>query len=197
MSAKRLCLVGAVLLGVALATLGSVAYACTNLATLNLSSSAGRAGEEVTITGSSFRVATKGPSNPVQLHWNAVEGPVLAEVVPDSAGNISATITVPEGQPGYYVLVATQRTADGVDEYGTPARAAFQIVGPAGAPGAQQPPAQTPATVGTDPSSTGIIVITAALGVLGLALFGAGFIAFVRQPSARKVPAAAPVTREP
>lgn len=40
---------------------------------------------------------------------------VLAETIPDRAGNISATFAVPEGAPGYYVLVATQKDARGVD----------------------------------------------------------------------------------
>jgi len=47
--------------------------------------------------------------------------------------------------------------------------------------------------VGTEGSSSGIIALTVGLGVLGLALFGAGFIAFVRQ--ARRAPAAATVRK--
>ena len=35
---------------------GATAFACTNLATLNLSSTAGKAGDTVTVTGSSFQV---------------------------------------------------------------------------------------------------------------------------------------------
>src|SRR5205085_4577188 len=35
---------------------GAAAFACTNLATLNLSSAAGKAGDTVTVTGSSFNV---------------------------------------------------------------------------------------------------------------------------------------------
>src|SRR3954447_26881305 len=88
---------------------GAAAFACTNLATLNLSSTAGKAGDTVTVTGTSFAVARDGgPNLPVVLHWNGVDGAVLGQAVPDSAGNISATFTVPDGLPGYYVLVATQ-----------------------------------------------------------------------------------------
>jgi hypothetical protein len=47
--------------------------------------------------------------------------------------------------------------------------------------------------VGTESSSSGIIALTVGLGALGLALFGAGFIAFVRQ--ARRAPAAATVRK--
>jgi len=172
---------------------GATAFACTNLATLNLSSVAGQAGDTVTVTGSSFNTSNAYKDSPVVLHWNGVDGAVLANATPDSAGNISATFTVPQGQPGYYVLVATQVDNSGTAAYGTPARASYQILGPNGQSVVQ--PVATPAgTVGTDASSSGIIALTVGLGALGLALFGAGFIAFVRQ--ARKVPAAAAVRRD-
>ena len=174
---------------------GAAAFACTNLATLNLSSSAGKAGDTVTVTGSSFRVNARdvAASDSVVLHWNGVDGATLAEVKPDKAGNISATFAVPEGQPGYYVIVATQRDAKGVDAYGTPARASYQILGPNGQ-SVVQPVGSSAGAVGTETSSSGIIALTVGLGALGLALFGAGFIAFVRQ--ARRAPAAATVRRD-
>ncbi|MGH9279035.1 MAG: hypothetical protein ACRD12_13130 [Acidimicrobiales bacterium] len=173
---------------------GAAAFACTNLATLNLSSSAGKAGDTVTVTGSSFRVDAKNiaASLPVVLHWNGVDGATLAQVQPDKAGNISATFTVPDGQPGYYVIVATQRNAQGVDTYGTPARASYQILGPNGQ-SVVQPVGSSAGAVTTESSSSGIIALTVGLGVLGLALFGAGFAAFVKQ--ARRAPAAAQVRK--
>ncbi|MBW3626081.1 MAG: hypothetical protein KY412_00555 [Actinobacteria bacterium] len=166
---------------VAMAFTAVAAMACTNLATLNLSSASGSVGDTVTVTGSSFSVP-KGdaPMVPVVLSWNGADGKVLAEVTPDSAGNISATFTVPEGQPGYYVLVASQKDAEGVDQYGTPARASYQILGPNGESVVQPAGSQSPA-VASEPSSTGMIALTVGLGVLGLALFAAGFTAFVRQ----------------
>ncbi|MGH9278708.1 MAG: hypothetical protein ACRD12_11490, partial [Acidimicrobiales bacterium] len=161
---------------------GAAAFACTNLATLNLSSSAGKAGDTVTVTGSSFNVNAKdvAASFPVVLHWNGVDGATLAQVQPDKAGNISATFTVPDGQPGYYVIVATQRNAQNVDVYGTPARASYQILGPNGQ-SVVTPVGSSAGAVTTESSSSGIIALTVGLGVLGLALFGAGFAAFVRQ----------------
>ncbi|MEW6153682.1 MAG: hypothetical protein AB1673_06800 [Actinomycetota bacterium] len=173
---------------------GAAVFACTNLATLNLSSAAGKPGDTVTVTGSSFRVNAQdvASSFPVQLRWNGVDGAMLAEVQPDRVGNISATFTVPDGQPGYYVLVATQRDAQGVDTYGTPARASYQILGPNGQ--SVVTPASAPvATVGSEGSSAGIIALTVGLGVLGLGLFAAGFIAFVRQ--SRRAPSAAAVRK--
>jgi hypothetical protein len=175
---------------------GAAAFACTNLATLNLSSTAGKAGDTVTVTGSSFAVGRgDAPTVPVQLRWNGVDGKTLAEVTPDRAGNISATFTVPDGMPGYYVLVATQRDAKGVDAYGTPARASYQILGPNGQSVVTAPASAAAAPLPSEPSSTGIIALTVGLGVLGLALFGAGFVAFVRQTRAAAAGATAPVGR--
>lgn len=174
---------------VAMAFTAVAAMACTNLATLNLSASSGSVGDTITVTGSSFSVPRSAgdPVVPVVLNWNGADGPMLAEATPDSAGNISASFSVPEGQPGYYVIVATQKNAEGVDQYGTPARASYQILGPNGESVVQPAGSQTPA-VATEPSSTGMIALTVGLGVLGLALFAAGFTAFVRQGRGSAVP---------
>lgn len=176
---------------------GAAAFACTNLATLNLSSTAGKAGDQLTVTGSSFRVDAKdvAASAPVVLRWNGAEGAELAQVQPDKAGNISASFSVPEGQPGYYVIVATQKDAKGVDAYGTPARASFQILGANGQSVVTPAASSAASTVGSSPSSSGIIALTVGLGALGLALFGAGFVAFVRQARRRDVPATASVRK--
>ena len=174
----------------------AAAFACTNLATLNLSSSTGKVGDSVTVTGSSFNVARAGATqNPVVLRWNGADGRELATVVPDKAGNISATFTVPEGQPGYYVIVATQKNAQGVDAYGTPARASFQILGANGQSVVTPAVSSAGSTVASSPSSSGIIALTVGLGALGLALFGAGFVAFVRQARRRDVPVTASVRK--
>ena len=176
---------------------GAAAFACTNLATLNLSSTVGKAGDQLTVTGSSFRVNAKdvAASDAVVLRWNGAEGAELARVQPDKAGNISATFTVPEGQPGYYVIVGTQKDAKGVDSYGTPARASFQILGANGQSVVTPAGSSAASTVGSSPSSSGIIALTIGLGALGLALFGAGFVAFVRQARRRDVPATASVRK--
>lgn len=172
---------------VAMAFTAVAAMACTNLATLNLSTASGSVGDSVTVTGSSFSVPRgDAPMVPVVLSWNGADGEVLAEVTPDSAGNIRATFSVPEGQAGYYVIVASQKNAEGVDQYGTPARASFQILGPNGESLAQPAGSQSPA-VPAEPNSSGMIALTVGLGVLGLALFAAGFTAFVRQARGREV----------
>jgi hypothetical protein len=175
---------------------GAAAFACTNLATLNLSSTAGKAGDTVTVTGSSFRTSTATtPAADVVLRWNGVEGAELARVQTDRAGNISASFAIPEGQPGYYVIVATQQDARGVDAYGTPARASFQILGANGQSVVTPAVSSAGSSIASSPSSTGIIALTVGLGALGLALFGAGFVAFVRQARRRDVPVTASVRK--
>ncbi len=63
----------------AIVFVGAAAFACTNLATLNLSSTAGKPGDVVTVTGSSLAVGRgDAPTFPVQLRWNGVDGMVLA-----------------------------------------------------------------------------------------------------------------------
>ncbi|MEX2289564.1 MAG: hypothetical protein WD794_04455 [Mycobacteriales bacterium] len=171
---------------------GGVAYACTNLATLNLSTASGNVGDNVTVTGSSFRTP-RGAGDvpmPVELHWNGADGPLLGKAVPDAAGNISASFQVPEGQAGYYVVLATQLDK-GVDAYGTPARAAFQILGANGESVLAPQGTQTPAVSGGNGS--GILALTVGLGALGLALFAAGFVAFSRQARRQEAPVPAKV----
>lgn len=192
MRAKRRALTVTGVVGFLLAATAVFAYACTNLASLNLETSTGAAGDELAVTGSSF-----GAEPEVVLHWNSVEGAELATVTPDQAGNIATTVTIPEGaQPGYYVVVATQTSEEGGQVFGGPARAAFQVLGPGGEALAAQPAgpdqlaefaSETAAT-----TSTGMVGLTVVLGLLGLGLFGAGIAGFVRE-SRGDEPARAPV----
>lgn len=169
------------------------AWACTNLATLNLSEASGPAGSEIDISGSSFRTAERG-GQAVELHWNGVDGPVLASATPDATGNIVASLQVPaDATPGYYVIVATQNSVD--DEtgevsaaYGTPARASFLVgdVSPADIP---QPASAGETVVAADTTSTGLLALTALLALAGIGLFAAGLGLFVREVRRRGVPA--------
>src|ERR1700730_4604977 len=68
MRARRL-LLGFGVAGAGLLFAASSAWACTNLATLNLSNAAGTSGQSITVTGSSFSVASAtAPATPVVLH---------------------------------------------------------------------------------------------------------------------------------
>jgi hypothetical protein len=191
---KRMTVLSALVVA-ATAFSAAAAFACTNLATLNLSSGTGKPGDTITVTGSSFRMPREAPTG-VQIRWNGVDGPVLAETRPDRVGNISATFTVPEAPPDNYVIVAVLRDARGADTSGTPARAQFQILGPGNRTVAAPLTEPAPPVAAGESSSTGLIALTVALGVGGLALFAAGFVAFARQARVRRVPTASPVRND-
>jgi hypothetical protein len=158
------------------------AFACTNISTLNISDSSGRPGDRVLVTGTSFgnssptgrRTATP---LPVRVRWNAVEGPTLAELAPDAAGNISASITIPDAGPGRYVIFAVQQDADGYHMYGTPARIAFEILTPDGRSAVPTEAAGMSSAGGT---SANLPVALVVLGTLGGVLFVLGFVSFAR-----------------
>lgn len=172
------------------------AFACTNLATLNLSESNGAAGATIDVTGSSF-ANPEGGGQEVAIHWDSVEGAELATAEPDASGAISTTVEVPaDAEPGYHVLVATQMQEgdDGElsEAYGTPARASF-LVGET--PSDQETAPAAASTGGAAPAAetpTGLIALTILLAAAGIGLFGAGLGLFVREVRQRgAVPAPA------
>jgi hypothetical protein len=198
----------------ALTVAGATAYACTNLAALNLSTSSGRAGDAIIVTGSGFSAgAAAGPMDDgmgdmamgspgmdmdtrnytvrpaVVLHWNGADGPELGRAIPDKSGSISLQFTIPDAAPGHYTLMAVQKNAQGFDIYGTPARAAIQVVGLTGRPAADAVgPGAEGAAGAAGSGSAGPIVLTAILGVLSAGLLvGVGLT--VRQLQRRRVPA--------
>lgn len=183
-------------LGVGLAAVVGVTtvFACTSLATLNLSQASAPAGTNLTVTGSSFGSVSNG-SSPVSLHWNSISGPVLSSgVVPDSSGAIGpVSVTIPSSAtPGYYTIIAVQTDKTGQNAFGTPARAAIQVTGAggAGAGSNSSQPVASPTNNGSG-LGAGLIGLLVALGVGGLILFGLGTATFVgsyrRVPSASKV----------
>jgi hypothetical protein len=184
-------------------------FACTNLATINLSTSMGKPGDAVTVTGSGFlsnadempmdgMVMDMGPGSsgtmdmsklpvrsPVVLHWNGAEGPVLGDAVPDRSGTISVLFTIPESPAGQYTVVAVQKNTHGVDVYGTPARAGIQVLGP-GQSRADAARSSGSAGAGGQSSSTGLLALTVGLGALGVGLVAAGAVAAGRVVTARR-----------
>ena len=171
--------------------------ACTSLATLNTSQPTGASGIDVNVTGSSFQTTDKGASA-VSIRWNAIDGPVLAQVAPDASGSITASIKVPAGlQPGDYILVATQTDKTGQPAFGTPARLAFEVTGTGTAAPAVQTANQAAAPVATSNGlgvGAGTLAILAGLGVLGILLFLFGAATFVG--TYRRSPAVSPVRRQ-
>ncbi len=185
----------------ALVALAATAYACTNMAQLNISSARGRPGDVITITGSSFGVVCVcGPSQPptpVKIRWNGINGEVKAEMMPDKAGTLSAAFTVPDAKPGYYVIVATQRDdVYHIDAAGTPARATFEVLGANGESVVGTDVLASADLAGDPETSSGLIGLTIGLGALGLALFAGGSIAVLRQAATRKRQVAAKVTSD-
>ena len=187
---------------------GGAAWGCTNLATLNLSSAMGKPGDAITVTGTGFManaaempmegmdmdmsapmMANMTVRQPVVIRWNGPEGPVVSTAIPDRSGTISVLFNIPEAQAGHYTVVAVQKNAQGYDVYGTPARAPLQVVGAGGRAGDGARGAGTAGSGGPS-SSTGIVALTAGLGVLGLGLLAAGGVAATRTVRARRgVPA--------
>ncbi|MGI8808992.1 MAG: hypothetical protein ACR2KK_14355 [Acidimicrobiales bacterium] len=185
----------------------SAAFACTNLATINLSSPMGKPGEAITVTGTGFMasaaempmddgmvmdmapggtgMAPTSVRSPVVLRWNGPDGPVLSEAIPDRGGTISVLFTIPETQAGYYTVLAVQKNLHGFDVYGTPARAPVQVIGPGG-PKANDARGSGAAGVGGPSNSPGFLALTAGLGVLGVALLAAGAVAATRTVRVRR-----------
>ena len=195
--------IGAFIVGV-----GASAFACASLATLNLSIGAARPGTTITFTGAGFAVprASTGLSpTPVVVHWEWEDGPIVAEVVPDRYGTISAQFTVPETRPGTYIIVATQKTprrAAGAPEDqapayfaepGTPARASFEVLAPGAVASEKNPIAESGERSDSQGQldATVWIVLTAAFGAVAMSLFGGGLIAFIHQSRKSREPATA------
>jgi len=194
---------GAFIVGVA-----ASAFACANLATLNLSAGAARPGTTITFTGAGFAVPRSSTGlmpTPVVVHWEREDGPVIAEVVPNRYGTLAAEFTVPETRPGTYVIVATQKTPrrppgapeDQAPAYfaepGTPARASFEVLAPGAVASERNPVIE--AGDGADAhgqlDATVWIVLTAAFGAVAMSLFGGGLIAFIHQSRKSREPATA------
>lgn len=182
MKLQRRAGIGAALVALGLAMAGAVAFACTPLSQIQVSSPTARAGEAVSVSGSAFRPAVihagSAITNPVTLRWATSDGPVLATADPDGHGRISASFAVPDVAPGYYVLLATQAGPGGVAEPGEPARAVLQVVG-AGAPvAAPQPLSGTPVSAS---DQTAALAFGSVVGIVALAMAGAGAAGVARR----------------
>lgn len=181
MALRRVVLGSLTAVGLALAIAGTSAFACVAPARLGLSTESGRPGDLITVSGASF-ITPPEAANIVQLRWNDYNGPLLAEVQPQN-GNFSTTVTVPDAPPGSYMLFAILHDRDGADVAGTPARTLFEIRDPAAPPvtaAAEQPTPQPATPVPSSSGSSFPLALVLGLGVLGLALFGGGFVAVTR-----------------
>ncbi|MDP1803558.1 MAG: hypothetical protein Q8K72_00175, partial [Acidimicrobiales bacterium] len=104
----------------------SAAWACVSGPVVNLSTVTAKPGEQVTLTGTGFRQA-----DPVQVRWNALDGPIVAELAKPDNQTVTANFAVPAGTaPGSYVLIVSQ-TKNGQPSL-SPIRAVLNVVGPSG-----------------------------------------------------------------
>ena len=121
-SSVRRLTVGVFLGGVVALLYASTSWACIFLAGITTSAPNVQAGGSLTINGLSFG------SNPVVLHLDSVTGDVLATVTPNSKGDFSQAVTIPQtAANGQHVIVATEDATGDGGAQGTPARAVFQV----------------------------------------------------------------------
>lgn len=185
MRLSKVTMCGAALVLVALLGGAASAFACTNLALVNMSLPGAPPGATIDLTAAGFSGAVAG--DPFTLHWGATNGPALATAPVDQAGNLSARFTVPDAAPGYYVIT--------IDPMGLKTR--FQVLSPSQANPAAAP-APPLASVTPEPSSNGVALLAATIGTFGLGLFGAGFVAVTRENRRRRrVPVAVPAQSGP
>ena len=178
-----------------LVMVASAAWACVSGPVVNLSTVTAKPGDEVTLTGTGFRQA-----HPVQVRWNALDGPIVAELAKPESQTITANFTVPPGTaPGNYVVIVSQ-TNDGKTTL-SPIRAVLNVVGPSGQTpvlGADPTSAagdRIPALVQSDNSvSTGTLALVA-LGVAGIGMFAAGVAALASSRRGGVTAAPAPVKK--
>lgn len=161
----------------ALVVAGSAAWACVSGPVVNLSTISAKAGEQVTVTGTGFR-----SPDPVQVRWNALDGPIVAEMARPDNQTINATFTVPQGTaPGNYVVIVSQ-TRDGGTTL-SPIRAVLGVVGPTGtnpvvgADTTADAGDRMPALVRSDDNVSNGTLALVALGVAGIGMFAAGIAA--------------------
>ncbi len=151
----------------------------STLATLEVSTNRVRAGDEV-----SFRGWYYNDVKPVVIRWDALDGPVLATVTPDTFAmvhnhfrSIAGTLRIPpDTQPGPHVLLATQEfAAPGKITWGVPVRAEIYVgdgAGPADLDTLRRPPALSAQTVPDGPAlvAAGTVGATVAGILVGLAV---------------------------
>lgn len=117
-------------LAVVLST-ASQAWSCASLAAIEVTPDVVRPGQEAAV-----KVTFVNKDKPVELRWNALDGPVLATIAPNTFteglhGNwrfANATITIPaDAKPGSFLLIAHQEAVKGTNTWGLPARTLVQV----------------------------------------------------------------------
>jgi hypothetical protein len=142
------------------------AFGRHNFSMLRVNPELGVPGGDVSVSGFSYPVNAK-----VSIRFNALDGPVLAELEPNSNQDIAGTVKIPAGTPtGKYVLYAMQYDQAGKVNR-IPGRAAMTVVSPGGAPPA------IPTGLELDARPSNLVreegASAAELGLVALGAFGA------------------------
>jgi len=180
--------IGVALAGVGVLLPASAAWACLSLAGITTGGGSVAPGGTLTLSGVEFG------SNPVQVHLDSLDGPVLATATPDAkSGNFTQAVTLPADVPaGQHVLMATEAaaTANGKNDgaaTGVPARAVIQVGNSVAAAAAPARPLALASNSGTGVATLALI----ALVVAAAGLFLAGAVSMAasrrRRPEAETV----------
>lgn len=119
----------------------------------------------------------------LEVGSNGADGPVLAMASVSEIEEGTASFTVPDASPGYYVVTAVQDDAKGNDMI---ARAAFRSSAPPASclPAPLRPSA---APIPTAPVSPSMVGLAFALGISGPGLAGTGGMVMAGHARRRKV----------
>lgn len=138
--------------------------------------SSGPPGAQVTVDGFAM-------NGLVEIRWNAIDGPLLAE---GEGPVFSVPVTVPETDEGVYTLLALERDANG--GLGSTARSSFEVTGGSGSSPPRRSQSSPVATSqGRSGSSTLSLPVATVVAVgMGLVVLGGiGALLLARRASAR------------
>ncbi|MCA1692305.1 MAG: hypothetical protein ABR540_06430 [Acidimicrobiales bacterium] len=178
---KHMPLGASVIAAVALLVTAGPAFA-PHVAQMQVNPGTAKPGQEVSV----FGPRGYGKTNPVEVRWDAVDGPVLGTFQPNSEGFAMwgpGTITIPaDAKPGNHTLFVTQKLEkDESHIRGVPVRTVIQVsdangaVPVVGEQGNQVVP-RTATLQEDEPVSAGALALVA-LGAAGVAMFVAGMAA--------------------
>ena len=160
---QRRLAVGAFLITAGPVALGSAAYACQSIVTLQVPDSAA-AGSTVTITGANYQAAVFGPdvaapnvpggptgNSPIEFRLNERDGRIIGTGTTGSTRKFSAQVTIPSDvAAGVHTIIAMQYRADGTLVSGGPGRDSVNVTAGGGsrtaAEGTVAAPAAAPAS---------------------------------------------------
>ena len=115
-------------LAMTLMAMAGLAWACSPQSSMVIIPDTGPSARRATASGNLVNPLPVGAggsesAGTAQIHWNAADGPLLAQVSPSQSGAFSAEVTLPQAAPGVYYLVLTSQSKD-------VARVAVQVTKP-------------------------------------------------------------------